>query len=129
MVPRTSRAARAFAMGCKATYPDLNQKPNLSGRPLTMHERAFLRSCEAAGYEMVIDSELIGTVLFGIETDNGDPMSYPLNAHVMPETLVVKQADTPALRADLERIVSETKWDGREAVALFEAAGFKRDAR
>ena len=35
-----------------------------------------------------------------------------------------QQADTPALRADLERIVRETKWDGHEAVLRLKAAGF-----
>ena len=94
------------------------------GRNLTLHEIAFLRACEAAGYEMSIEKKLDGPPFFSLEHEYGNPMNYPSKARVEPETLRVLMADTTVLRADLERIVAKTKWDGREAVLLLKAAGF-----
>ena len=82
------------------------------GRPLTLHERAFLQACEAAGYEMMIDSKIDGTPFFSIENDYGNPMAYPAKARVAPESLDVLRADTRAIRTDLERIAAETRSDG-----------------
>ena len=93
-------------------------------RGLTSHERSFLRACEAAGYEMSIETRLDGPPFFSLEHEYGNPMSYPAKARVEPETLRVLMSDTAALRADLERKAAETKWDGREAVLLLEEAGY-----